>query len=134
MDENALLNVTNDSSLGKVEIAPEVIEVITGIAASEVEGLSTMRGNFATGVVERLGKKSHGKGVKVDITENGILIDLYVVLNFGVSIPEIAQRLQTNIKQTIKNMTALDIDEINVHVVGIQMKPEPEVVTNEKPN
>ena len=56
------------NGLGKVEIAPEVIEVIAGIAASEVEGVAHMRGNFATGVVEKLGKKNHGKGVKVDLT------------------------------------------------------------------
>ncbi|MFC4558772.1 Asp23/Gls24 family envelope stress response protein [Virgibacillus kekensis] len=121
MSEQPLLNVSEDTSLGKVEIAPEVIEVITGIAASEVEGLSSMRGNFATGVVERFGKKSHGKGVKVELTETGILIDLYVVLNFGTSIPKVAQQLQDNIRQTLKNMTALEIDEINIHVVGIQM-------------
>lgn len=122
MSEQPLVNVSDDTNLGTVEIAPEVIEVITGIAASEVEGVSAMRGNFATDVVERFGKKSHGKGVKVDLTENGILIDLFVVLNFGVSIPKVAQQLQENIRQTLKNMTALDIDEINVHVVGVQME------------
>lgn len=119
MSEHSL--VSNNNSLGKVEIAPEVIEVITGIAASEVKGVSAMRGNFATGVVERFGKKSHSKGVKVELTENGVLIDLYVVLNFGVSIPQIAQQLQTNIRQSLKNMTGLEISEINVHVVGIQI-------------
>ncbi|HLR66417.1 Asp23/Gls24 family envelope stress response protein [Virgibacillus alimentarius] len=122
MTDQSSLNVSDDTGLGNVEIAPEVIEVITGIAASEVEGVSSMRGNFATGVVERFGKKSHTKGVKVELTESGILIDLYVVLNFGVSIPEVAQKLQTNIRQTLKNMTALEIAEINVHVVGIQME------------
>lgn len=122
MSEDSTLNVGNgDESLGKVEIAPEVIEVITGIAASEIEGLSTMRGNFATGVVERFGKKSHSKGVKVELTETGVLIDLYVVLDFGVSIPKVAEKLQMNIRQALKNMTALDAEEVNVHVVGIEM-------------
>lgn len=121
MSEQPLLNVSEDTSLGKVEIAPEVIEVIAGIAAAEVDGLFAMRGNFASGVVEKFGKKSHSKGVKVELTDNGILIDLFVVLNFGVSIPEVAQNLQSNIRQTLKSMTALEIDEINVHVVGIQM-------------
>ena len=124
MNEQSL-NVSDDTSLGKVEIAPEVIEVITGIAASEIDGISSMRGNFATGVVERFGGKSHSKGVKVELTENGILIDLYVVMNFGVSIPKVAEKLQTNIRQTLMNMTALEIAEINVHVVGIQMAQEP---------
>lgn len=116
-----MLNVSDDPGLGKVQIAPEVIEVITGIAASEVDGISSMRGSFATDVVERFGKKSHSKGVKVELTQNGVIIDLYVVLDFGVSIPKVAEKLQTNIRQTLKNMTALEVSEVNVHVVGIQM-------------
>ena len=131
MNEQYSLNVSDDTGLGKVEIAPEVIEVITGIAASEVDGISSMRGNFATGVVERFGKKSHTKGVKVELTESGVLIDLYVVLIFGVSIPKVAQQLQTNIRQTLKNMTALEIAEINVHVVGIQMDTKENTETSD---
>jgi len=119
-----MLNVSDDTELGKVEIAPEVIEVITGIAASEVKGISSMRGSFASDVVERFGKKSHSKGVKVELTNQDIIIDLYVVIDFGVSIPQVAEKLQTNIRQTIKNMIALDVSEINVHVVGIQMEQD----------
>ncbi|MFA1821576.1 Asp23/Gls24 family envelope stress response protein [Virgibacillus oceani] len=121
MNEQPLLNVDGDTSLGKVEIAPEVIEVIAGIAAAEVDGLFAMRGNFASGVAERFGRTAHSKGVKVELTENGILIDLYVILNYGASIPQVAQELQSSIRQTIMSMTALEIKEINVHVVGIQM-------------
>jgi uncharacterized alkaline shock family protein YloU len=115
---------------GKVEIAPEVIEVIAGIAASEVEGVAGMRGNFATGVVERLGKKNHGKGVKVELSESGIKVDVYCLMKFGVSIPSVAGRIQDNIRQALLNMTALDAEEVNIHVVGIQFestKIEPEI-------
>lgn len=124
MSEQPLLNVNKDSTLGKIEIAPEVIEVVAGIAATEVEELFAMRGNFASGVVERLGKKTHSKGVKVELTDDGIIIDLYVILNFGVSIPKVAQKIQTNIRDSIKYMTALEVAEVNVHVVGINMDNE----------
>jgi uncharacterized alkaline shock family protein YloU len=107
---------------GKVEIAPEVIEVIAGIAASEVEGVGQMRGSFASGVAERLGKKNHGKGVKVELSEEGIKVDVYCSMNFGVSIPAVAQEVQDNIRQALLNMTALEADEINVHIVGIQFE------------
>jgi uncharacterized alkaline shock family protein YloU len=107
---------------GKVEIAPEVIEVIAGIAASEVEGVGQMRGSFASGVAERLGKKNHGKGVKVELSEEGIKVDVYCSMNFGVSIPSVAQEVQDNIRQALLNMTALEADEINVHIVGIQFE------------
>lgn len=107
---------------GRVEIAPEVIEVIAGIAASEVEGVAGMRGNFASGVVERLGKKNHGKGVKVELAESGIKVDVYCVMKFGVSIPTVAGKIQDNIRQALTNMTALDAEEVNIHVVGIQFE------------
>ncbi|MBR3118919.1 Asp23/Gls24 family envelope stress response protein [Oceanobacillus profundus] len=121
MSEQPLLNVSDNTALGKVEIAPEVIEVIAGIAATEVDGVYAMRGNFATGVVERFGKKAHNKGIKVELLDDGVSIDVYVILNFGVSIPQVAQQLQTNIRQTLTNMTALELKEVNVHVVGVQM-------------
>ncbi|AIE60680.1 Asp23/Gls24 family envelope stress response protein [Bacillus methanolicus] len=128
MSENQILEMNQENTgLGKVEIAPEVIEVIAGIAASEVEGVSQMRGNFATGVVERLGKKNHGKGVKVELTEEGIKVDVYCIMKFGVSIPAVAQKIQDNIRQALLNMTALEAQEVNIHVVGIQFenqKPE----------
>ncbi|WP_053219253.1 Asp23/Gls24 family envelope stress response protein [Virgibacillus senegalensis] len=124
MDENSLLNVSEGSDLGKVEIAPEVIEVIAGIATTEIKGVYAMRGNFASGVAERFGKKSHGKGIKVELTDKGVLIDVFVVLDYGSRIPEVAQKIQTNIRQALRNMTALEIDEINIHIVGVQIERE----------
>jgi len=119
---NVLEMNPENNGLGKVEIAPEVIEVIAGIAASEIEGVASMRGNFAAGVVERLGKKNHGKGVKVDLTEEGIIIEVYCVMIFGVSIPTVAQKIQDNIRQALLNMTALEVNEVNIHVVGVQFE------------
>ncbi|WP_338750022.1 Asp23/Gls24 family envelope stress response protein [Bacillus sp. FJAT-52991] len=120
---NQVLEMSNgDNGMGRIEIAPEVIEVIAGIAASEVDGVEKMRGSFASGVVERLGKKNHGKGVRVDLTEDGIKVDVYCVIAFGVSIPGVAQKIQDNIRQALLNMTALAVDEVNIHVVGIQFE------------
>lgn len=134
LNENRVLEMNQgESGLGKIEIAPEVIEVIAGIAASEIEGVAQMRGNFATGVVERFGKKNHGKGVKVDLTDEGIVIDVYCVMEFGVSIPTVAQKVQDNIRQALLNMTALEINEINIHVVGVQFDvKQPEVEVEEE--
>lgn len=124
MSNESLLNVSDDQKLGKVEIAPEVIETIAGLAASEIEGVASMRGNFASDVVERFGGVSHSKGVKVDISETAIEIDMSIVIQYGVSIPKVSQQLQTNIRQSLKNMTALEVNHINIHVVGIQMDTE----------
>lgn len=122
MSENILEMNQENNGHGKVEIAPEVIEVIAGIAASEVEGVSQMRGNFATGVVERLGKKNHGKGVKVELSDEGIKVDVYCILKFGISIPTVAPKIQDNIRQALLNMTALEPVEVNIHIVGIQFE------------
>ena len=130
MSEFNILEMEQGNGMGKVEIAPEVIEVIAGIAASEVEGVAGMRGNFAAGVVERLGKKNHGKGVKVELAETGIKVDVYCLMKFGVSIPTVAGKIQDNIRQALLNMTALDAEEVNIHIVGIQfetLKIEPEI-------
>ncbi|WP_066293703.1 Asp23/Gls24 family envelope stress response protein [Bacillus sp. FJAT-29937] len=132
MSENILEMSHENSGLGKIEIAPEVIEVIAGIAASEVEGVAQMRGNFATGVVERLGKKNHGKGVKVELSEDGIKVDVYCSMVFGVSIPNVAQKIQDNIRQALLNMTALEAQEVNVHVVGIVFENQKHAVEYEQ--
>lgn len=133
MGENNILEMSQGhSGLGKVEIAPEVIEVIAGIAAAEVEGVAQMRGNFATGVVERLGKKNHGKGVKVELTEEGIKVDVYCLMKFGVSIPTVASKVQDNIRQALLNMTALESEEVNVHIVGIQFENQKQELETEQ--
>lgn len=131
MSENNLLTVSEGTNLGKIEIAPEVIEVIAGIATTEVEGVHAMRGNFASGVVERLGKTAHGKGIKVELTETGVVIDVFLTIDYGVSVPVLVQKIQTNIRQALRNMTALDIEETNIHIVGVRIdsKEESEMET-----
>jgi len=122
MSEHVFEMEHENRGLGKVEIAPEVIEVIAGIAASEVDGVAQMRGNFAAGVVERFGKKIHGKGVKVDLQGEGIVVDIFCLVHFGVSIPTVAKKIQENIRQALLNMTGLVANEINVHIVGVQFE------------
>lgn len=132
MDENKLYEgdelqtlEEEENELGKVEISPEVIEVIASLAASEVQGVASMQGNFASGVVERISnKKSYGKGVKVDLGEDGIVIDVQLRVQYGVSIQEVGERVQENIAQTLRTMTALEVKAINIHVVGIQFQEE----------
>ncbi|RSL31984.1 Asp23/Gls24 family envelope stress response protein [Salibacterium salarium] len=127
MSEYRMIDLEEEKNeLGKIEISPEVIEVITGLAASEVEGVFSLRGGFATGVVERLGKKNHGKGVKVELREDGVKIDISLVLSYGVSVPEVAREVQTNIQQALQTMTSITLDSVNVHVLSIQLEMQEE--------
>ncbi len=109
--------------LGQIEVAPEVIEVIAGIATTEIDGVAATRGNFASGVAERFGKKVHSKGVKAAISEDGqIVIDVYCSVKYGYSIPKVAKEVQTSIRQAIFNMTSIDTNEVNVHITAIQFE------------
>ncbi|GAA0350988.1 Asp23/Gls24 family envelope stress response protein [Bacillus horti] len=110
------------SELGKVEIAPEVIEVIAGLAASEIEGVAFMSGGFVGGIAERLGRKNLAKGVKVELGETQTVIDVSIVVEFGVRIPDVATAVQENVNSAIQNMTGLDVIEVNVHVVSVHVK------------
>lgn len=123
MVENQIIEMEEQSNeLGRVEISPEVMEVIAGIAASEVDGVATMRGNFASGVAERLGRKNHGKGVKVELGEDGITVDISVIVVYGKSVPIIAKQIQTNVQEAIQTMTGITVDAVNVHIVGIHFE------------
>ncbi|MEK9198637.1 Asp23/Gls24 family envelope stress response protein [Ureibacillus sp. 179-F W5.1 NHS] len=109
--------------LGQIEVAPEVIEVIAGIATTEIDGVAATRGNFASGVAERLGKKVHSKGVKATISEDGqIVMDVFCSVKYGYSIPKVAKEIQTSIRQAIFNMTSIDTSEVNVHITAIQFE------------
>lgn len=109
--------------LGNIEVAPEVVEVIAGIAVTEVNGVAATRGNLATGVVERFGKKVHSKGVKSTISEDGtIIIDVFCSVKYGHSIPKVAKTIQSQVRQSIFDMTALETKEVNVHITGVQFE------------
>ncbi|ANU12949.1 Alkaline shock protein [Planococcus halocryophilus Or1] len=110
--------------LGNIEVAPEVLEIIASIAATDIEGVASMRGNFASGVVERLGKKVHGKGIKTELSEEGLAIDVYCVIDYGVSIPKTALKIQEQVRQTLENMTSLQTQEVNVHITGVHFESQ----------
>lgn len=119
----ALTKNKNEETLGKIEIAPEVIGVIAGLAAAEVENVAGMQGSFTNEMRERLGGAvNHSKGVKIDLTEEGIVIDVYCYIQFGATIPLLAQNIQDSIRETILNMTGLEVTEVNIHIVGVQFE------------
>ena len=96
-----------DEVLGRVQLAPEVLEVIIGIATNEVEGVATTKGNFATGVAEKFGKVFHGKGVKTDWTGDKLIIDVYCVVQYGLLDTRCCTEIQRQIRHAVYNMTSL---------------------------
>jgi uncharacterized alkaline shock family protein YloU len=119
------------TELGRIEIAPEVIEVITGLAAAEVEGVAHMSGGFVGDLAERLGRKNLAKGVKVEVGKKEVAVDVYIIVEYGYRIPEVARKIQDNVRQAIENMTGLKVIEVNVHIVDVELKFEKKTETEE---
>jgi uncharacterized alkaline shock family protein YloU len=107
------------SSVGSIRIADEVVSIIAGLAATEVEGIAAMSGGLVGGIAEILGKKNFAKGVKVEVGEREAAVDLYIIVNYGVRIPDVALTVQENVKRSIESMTGLSVVEVNVHVQGV---------------
>ncbi|MGI6118997.1 MAG: Asp23/Gls24 family envelope stress response protein [Desulfosporosinus sp.] len=122
-----------DNSLGSIRIADEVVEVIAGLAASEVEGVVGMSGGFVGDLAHILGRnKNLSKGVKVEVGEHEVAVDLYIVVEYGVSIPEVAFNVQKAVKEAIESMTGLKVVEGNVHVQGVNFKQIQEIKIKEE--
>ncbi len=122
--------VKNETGLGSIKIADEVVSIIAGLAATEIDGIAGMSGGLAGGIAEMLGRKNFSKGVKVEVGEKEAAIDLYIIVKYGVRIPDVALAAQENIKRAIENMTGLSVVEVNVHVQGVSF-PEEEQVLDE---
>ena len=103
-----------------IQIADDVIAVIAGMAVAEVPGVAEMAGGFAGGISEVLsGKKNLAKGIKVDVQEKDVKIDVNIIVEYGTRIPDVAFEIQKRVKKAVENMTGLNPTEINVHVQGV---------------
>ena len=124
MEENKKIvdEITAENDGGKVNISDDVVGAIAGIATGEIDGIYGMAGGVASGIAEKLGaKKSPLKGVKVDMKPDGAVIDLYVVVEFGMRIPELAWNVQQNVKNSVETMTGIDVARVNVHFDGLHV-------------
>ena len=128
MEENKELGqVVNNEEQGEVtlensniKIADDVIAVIAGAAASEVPGVSSMAGGFAGGISEVFsGKKNFAKGIKIEAGEKEVRIDVNIIVEYGVRIPDVAFEIQNRVKKAVEGMTGLKVMDVNVHVQGV---------------
>ena len=123
--ETAVKAVKSTNALGAIRIADEVVSIIAGLAATEVDGVAGMSGGLVGGIAEMLGRKNFAKGVKVEVGEKEAAVDLYLIVKYGVRIPDVALAVQENVKQAIETMTGLSVVEVNIHVQGVSF-PEAE--------
>lgn len=103
-----------------IKISDDVVAVIAGVAVSEVPGVAGMAGGFAGGISEVFsGKKNLAKGIKVEIDEKNAKIDVNIIVEYGSRIPDVAFEIQTRVKKAVESMTGLKVEEVNVHVQGV---------------
>ena len=107
--------------IGEVQIADEVVAIIAGLAATEVEGVDSMAGNITNELVGKLGMKNLSKGVKVDVTEEHVSVDLSLNIRYGYNIPSVSEQVQEKVSTAIENMTGLTVLEVNVKIAGVNM-------------
>lgn len=112
-------------AFGEVQIADEVIAIISGLAAVEVEGVAKMSGNVSNELISMLGMNNLSKGVKVEVTPESVAIDLALEMKYGYSIPKVSEQVQERVKNAIESMTGLTVEHVDVRIVGVAVdKPQ----------
>ena len=121
MEENKDVEVVEEVNEAEgIKISNDVIAVIAGVAASEVPGVAAMAGGLTGGLTEALkGKKNLAKGIKVEATETTANIDVNIIVEYGSRIPDVAFEIQNRVKKSVESMTGLKVEEVNVHVQGV---------------
>ena len=110
--------------MGEVRIADEVVAIIAGLAATEVDGVDSMAGNITNELVGKLGMKNLSKGVKVDVTEEHVSVDLSLNIKYGYNIPDVIERVQDRVKSAIENMTGLTVLDVNIRIAGVNINEQ----------
>ena len=123
-DERNIYTIQDDSSMGEVKIADEVVAIIAALAATEVEGVASMAGNITNELISRLGMKILSKGVKVVVLEGVVTVSLALNMKYNYSIMDVSAKVQEKVKSAVENMTGLEVADVNVKVAGVEMESQ----------
>ena len=116
----------NTDKLGEVQIADDVVAIIAGLAATEVEGVDSMAGDIPHELIAKLGMKKLSKGVKVEVLDGSVSVDISLNLSYGYNIPETCKNVQQKVMEAIENMTGLHVEDVNVSIAGVNMQLDKE--------
>ena len=120
--ERSSHKVYEKDKIGEVQIADEVVAIIAGLAATEVDGVDSMAGNITNELVGKLGMKNLSKGVKVEVTEEHVSVIMALNLKYGYSIPDVCEKVQEKVKNAIENMTGLTVLDVNIKIAGVSLE------------
>lgn len=124
MEEQINQLIIKGSDSGSVKISDDVVKIIAGMAAMEIQGVSGMSGGIAGGIAEKLGRKNLSRGVKAEVGEKEATIDIFVIVEYGAQIKDVACQIQTKVKNAVESMTGLRVLEVNVNVQGVSFGTE----------
>lgn len=116
------VKIYESNNIGEVQIADDVVAIIAGLAATDVKGVAALVGNVTNEIISKLGKKNLGKGIKVEVVNNVVTVDMSLILEYGYSIPKTSEQVQEKVKSAIENMTGLTVEEVNVRIASVTME------------
>ena len=116
--------INDNKEYGNVKISDDVVAIIAGVAATEIPGVTSMSGGITGGFSEMLGMKNLSKGVKVELKDNDVAIDVFIIVEYGKNISEIGKNVQQNVKNSVETMTELNVVEVNVNIQGVNIPKE----------
>jgi uncharacterized alkaline shock family protein YloU len=119
-DSRKTFKIKSDES-GDVRVADEVVAIIAGLAATEVEGVSSMAGNITNEIVSKLGMKNLSKGIMIEVAEGEVKVDVAIHVAYGYEIPDVSTKVQDKVQSAIENMTGLKVAVVNVRIAGVDM-------------
>ena len=124
MDKVTVKNevVLAEENVGVVQIADDVVAMITSLAATEVEGVNAMAGNITNELMSKAGVKKLTKGVRVVVQEGRVRVDLAVTMEYGYNIPATCGQVQAKVKAAIENMTGLTCSDVNIRIAGVRVR------------
>lgn len=119
-----LENSPDADDMGAIKVADEVLSIVAGLAASEVNGVYGMSGGIREGLTDMLGKQNFSKGIKVYTEGHTVRVEVHVIITYGFNIPDVAIKLQEKVKEAVENMTGYEVTGVDVHVEGVKKKKE----------
>ncbi len=123
-DKGNSYTIHENVNIGEVRVADEVVAIIAGLAATEVEGVESMAGNITNELVSKLGMKNLSKGVKVVVDTESVTVDVAINIKYGYEIPVVSAKVQEKVKSAIETMTGLDVAAVNVRIAGLNIETE----------
>ncbi|MCI7738504.1 MAG: Asp23/Gls24 family envelope stress response protein [Lachnospiraceae bacterium] len=123
-EKRNIYKIHENGGMGAVRVADSVVAIIAGLAATEVEGVASMAGNITNELVAKLGMKNLSKGVRIDVLEDVVTVELNLNIEYGYNILETSKTVQEKVKAAIENMTGLTVADVNVRIAGVNMDNE----------